>query len=216
MLLVGIVAEGVSDWMVLEAVMRNVHPEIEFRRIQPDQALAPRLGQGWRGVRNWCEEYGPQLETLMKGPSPNLDLLIIHTDCSMADKANAERPCPPASDTAEALRSVIKSWLNRYPAPPFVIMATPSKSSDAWVVATLDPQYAKFEEIECDKGAEDELVMRKFLRVKDGQVKKPGVRYEPLARAVGLRLDAVCNACTQASAFRMEFALAVIWQLWTR
>lgn len=132
MIRVGIVAEGPSDWYVLEAVMRTMSADLEFEHLQPDITLTnPR--NGWRGVKAWCEENGPRLELLMTGVVGRpLHLLVIHADCSMADKVGAGRPCPPAVDTARALRGVIGStWLRRLPMPMFVIIACPAQSHEA-------------------------------------------------------------------------------------
>ena len=217
MVRVGIVAEGPSDWLVLEEVwlvleevMRAVYAEIEFVRLQPDYTMTS-LGQGWRGVRAWCQENGPRLDLIMTGiPGRILHLLIIHADCSMADKAGVEHPCPPASDTAIALGKIIEvEWLGRDPKPDFVVIATPSQSSDAWAIATFDPPYANLAGIECDKWVEDEFVRRKFMKRKDGQVKKSAKRYEPIAARIGQAIDLVCHNCTQAETFRSDFRVAV-------
>jgi hypothetical protein len=212
MVRVGIVAEGRTDWLVLEQIMKNVHADIEFDYFQPDLTLLSGIGNGWRGVKAWCSEYGPRLELLRLGLlGKPLDLLIVHADCSMADKVGAERPCPPASDTALALGEVITtSWLNRIPLPDFVVIATPSKSSEAWVIATLDPPYSNLADLECDKGAEDELVRRKLLQGKVGRrVKKSIPVYAPLADRIGQSIDLVCTHCPQAEAFRSNFQAAV-------
>jgi len=211
MIRVGIVAEGVSDWLVLEAVMRQVHPDIEFQRLQPEYTLVSKIGYGWRGVKAWCEEYGSRLEEIMKGVvGKPLHLLVIHADCSMADKVGVERNCPPASDTGDALLEVVsQSWLRWNQSADFVVIATPSKSSDAWVVASLDPVYANLPDLECDHEAEVELTRRRLLRLKNGQVKKSATAYAPLAAKVGERLDHVCSCCSQAHGFRSRFQDAV-------
>jgi hypothetical protein len=211
MLRVGIVAEGPSDWLVLQEVMKSVHPDVEFVSLHPDQTLSQSLGQGWRGVRAWCVENGPRLELIMNGDSSRpLHILVIHADCSMADKANAEHPCPPASDTAVALAKVVESeWLGCKPRPEFVVIATPSQSSDAWVVATLDPSYVNLANIECDKAVEEEFVRRRLFRRRDGQVKKPGKVYAPIAARISQSIDHVCTHCPQAEAFRANFRNAV-------
>ena len=210
MLRVGIVAEGPSDWIVLEEVMKAVHAEIEFVRLQPDQTLTS-LGQGWRGVRAWCTENGPRLELLMTGLTGRpLHILVIHADCSMADKAGAAHPCPPASDTALALGEIIEvRWLGRAPRLDFVVIATPAQSSDAWAIATFDPPYANLAGIECDKAVEDEFIRRKLLKRKNGQVKKPSRIYEAIAARIGQSIDLICSHCLQAETFRSDFRVAV-------
>jgi hypothetical protein len=209
MLRVGIVAEGKSEWFVLEEMMRALHPDIDFQRIRPDFLVAG-TPYGWRGVKAWCQEFGSRLETFMTGvQGKKLDLLVIHADCSMAHNEGAARPCPPASDTAEALRKVvIHQWLGLAAQPPFVLVTHPSKSTDAWVVASLEPPYKKLAGIECDDAVENELVARHLLRKKDGEVKKPENKYRPLAEHAAKRLAEVCLSCSQAARFVDDFRAA--------
>jgi hypothetical protein len=216
MLRVGIVAEGPSDWFALEEFMRVLHPAIEFVHLSPDPILGARAPTGWKNVRAWCREFGPHLEVFMTGiPGQPLHLLVIHVDCSMAHNENAERPCPPASDTAHSLREVvIGTWLNRNPKPSFLILATPSKTTEAWIAPTLDPPHPNLGNIECDLGAEDELALRRLLPRKDGAVKKQARRYRPLAEQIGVQINRVCDHCSQASSFRHEFSLAACWVDW--
>jgi hypothetical protein len=209
MIRVGIVAEGSSDWIILEEVMKIVHDDLEFQHIQPDQTLASKRPFGWRGVKAWCEEFGPKLESFMTGITPKLDLLVIHADCSIADKIGLERPCPPPSDTADGLKTEIaKKWLGRKIRPEFVVLVTPSKSTDAWVVASLRPPYSRLANVECELGVEDELVRRRRLRRKGDQIKKPAYQYSQFAAELRSAFERVCKYCTQASLFRSEFTLA--------
>jgi hypothetical protein len=223
MLRVGIVAEGRSDWLVLEEVMKTVHPEIEFVRLQPDQTLFAGIGQGWKGVRAWCRENGHRLEVIMHGITGDpIQILVIHADCSMADEEEIHHPCPPAIDTAVALAEVVETkWLGCDPIPEFVVVATPAQSSDAWVVATLDPPYANLADIECDKSVEDELIKSQWgeikrLRKRDGEVKKPTSAYRPFAERVGQKIELVCTHCPQAEVFRSNFRVAVARSLPTQ
>jgi hypothetical protein len=211
MLRVGIVAEGPSDWIVLQEVMKTVHSETEFVRLHPNQILSSRLGQGWRGVKAWCVENRSQLDLIMAGGGESpLNVLVIHADCSMANKAKLDRPCPPASDTAIGLARAIEiEWLGCDPRPEYIVIATPSQSSDAWVVATFDPPYANLADIECDKAVEEEFVRRKLLRRRDGQVKKPAKLYSPLASRINQTIELVCHHCSQAEEFRKNFRAAV-------
>jgi hypothetical protein len=207
MLRVGIVAEGKSEFFVLEEIMRAVHSDIDFVEIQPEFS-AVRLPHGWKGVRAWCQENGGRLRTILQGRQ--IDLLVIHTDCSMAHNAGAAHPCPPASSTADALREVILGqWLGLPSQPPFVLVTTPSKSTDAWVVAALEPPYRKLASIECEWEVENELVARGLLRKKEGAVKKSPLRYQPLSEHVARQLPTVCSRCSQAARFVDEFRAAV-------
>jgi hypothetical protein len=209
MLRVGIVAEGKSEWFVLEEMMREIHPDIDFQRIRPDIS-ATGIPYGWRGVKAWCQEFGGRLGTFMTGvQGKKLDLLVIHADCSMAHNEGAARPCPPAADTVDALRDVVVTrWLGLAAQPPFVLVTHPSRSTDAWVVASLEPPYKRLATIECDDAVENELVARHLLRKKDGEVKKPENRYRPLAEDSAKHMDKVRAHCTQAARFIEEFRAA--------
>lgn len=207
MLRVGIVAEGKSEWLVLEAIMRSLVSDIEFVRLRPDFTLTSGAPHGWKGVRAWCREFGGKLEAFMRGvKGREIHILLIHADCSMAHNEGADRPCPPAANTADALRGVILvQWLGCETPPALLVVTTPSKSTDAWVVAALDPPYRRLADIECDMAVENELVARRLLRKKDGEVKKPEERYRPLAELVARRLEVVLAHCTQAARFVTEF-----------
>jgi hypothetical protein len=207
---VGIVAEGKSDWLVLEAVMKSVHPDMEFERLRPDMTLASRSPHGWRGVRAWCQENGSRLEVLMRGVLGRpLHLLVVHADCSMAHNESVNLPCPPARATADALREVItRSWLGSESLPRFVILATPSRTVDSWVVAALDPPYEGKVPLECDERVERELVARGLLRAKNGEVKKPEARYGPLVQGMVQKLERVRTSCPEGERFRSEVAAA--------
>ena len=81
------------------------------------------------------------------------DLLVAQVDADVAgmtyrsgkidDKTNdlpCEKPCPPPSDTTDALRAVILRWMGESRTPDRVVLCTPSKSLEAWVVAALYPK----------------------------------------------------------------------------
>ncbi len=224
MLRVGVVSEGVSDFLILCEVMRQLRPDAEYINLHPPRDNSSTLGQGWMGVRGWCTRYGANLETFMAEFSGNpLHLLIIHADCSMAKEVGAGRPCPPPADAAGALAKVIdETWLRRVPRPPFVVLALPSMTTDTWAVATLDPPYTNLAAIECDRAAEDQLTKSVWgeirplrLRPKQAGIKHRGVKksasaYTPFAERVGLNLPLVLTLCPQAQAFRADFDRAVI------
>jgi hypothetical protein len=209
-----VVTEGPSDLLVLRAVIEKLAPDAAVVPVHPEVPLnaypeyrAARggadRGTGWKGVRAWCQEFGPTLELFMAAVvGEEYDALVVHVDASMADKVGAENACPPARATTDALRRVITlTWLGREELPASVILATPSKSTDAWVVATLTNPPVN---LECDKGIEGELVRRRLLRRRDGEVKKPRTRYERLARGVADHWTVVQRHCSEANRFGIE------------
>ena len=206
-----IVTEGTSDFLVLRAVIRKAIPDAEVVPVHPEVPLGayPEYhravgtagrGTGWRGVKAWCEDYRETLQFFMRAVvGDEYDALVIHVDASMADKVGAERQCPPARATTDALRDVVlRDWLRHPDAPWFLAFATPSKSTDAWVVAAL---RIPARDLECEKGVEAMLCRRRYLRRKDGRVVKPRSRYEPLANRVAKHLALVRKRCTEADRF---------------
>ena len=201
---VGIVTEGPSDFRALSAVLESVVPGAEMQHLWPE---TPAIGRptGWRGVKSWCLENGSRLEVLLRGvPGREIDVLVVHVDCSMADKPGARRPCPPARDTADALRAVVfQDWIGRV-APCWLIVVTPAQTTDAWVVAALEPAYTPTITLECDQAVENELVRRKLLRRKGDEVKKPAAVYAGLVKQIVDRLSTVRSLCLEADRFCLE------------
>jgi hypothetical protein len=156
-----LVSEGPSDYVVLREIVQKVIPDAEVIPLHPELPLAAypeyteavggvRRGAGWRGVKAWCEEYqGEDLELLLRGVvGREYDALIVHVDASMADKLGIDAACPPASATTDPLRRVVvEEWLAFETPPPYLLLATPSKMTDAWVVATRWPEHP---DLECD------------------------------------------------------------------
>lgn len=206
---IGIVAEGPSDCAVLEVLIRATLPGTDIERIRPDMTLESHSPHGWRGVRAWCQENGQQLTLLMTGViDRKLDAIVVHADCSMLHNVDEnEYECPPAQTAADALRLIIaRDWLQRHPLPPTVVVVTPAQQTDAWIVAALDPPYANLASIECEDGIDSELVRRRLLRRKEGEVKKNGRAMAPLLQLLEERLDIVYEVCSEAVRFRDDIA----------
>ncbi|MFO0628904.1 MAG: hypothetical protein U0325_25235 [Polyangiales bacterium] len=216
------VAEGLSEFVVVEALLAAIEPGAEFERLWPNTQVGGRP-YGWRGVKAWCEENSSKLETFLRGvEGREIDLLVVHLDGTMAHNVKAQRPCPPAKDTADALRGVIGTWLARTPLPPWLVPMTPMQSTDAWVVAALFPPYIPKRclgcaaagtgcphPLECDPDPESDLVRRKLLRRKNGEVKKPERDYLPLAKGAAAAWATVSARCTEAARFEQELRAAV-------
>ncbi len=208
---IGIIAEGRSDWDMIEGITNSLFPDLDFVEICPDYdnpERKPNKPFGWRGVKAWCEENGQLLDILMKGvKGKELDILIIHIDASMADKVINPLPaCPRARQTTDPLRDIIiTQWLNYAILPDYVVLVTPSKMTDTWIVATLNPNTIN---IECDLTVENVLVGRGLLRKKGGKVKKPSHRYLPLVKRVVQNITQVRIDCTEADRFINEFQTA--------
>ncbi len=169
---VGLVAEGPTDGIVIEAALRSIlGPDRPFvlNLIQPEGSVAfGALGTGWVGVYRWCKQAAQNGRGRLGGFEllfTTHDLVLLHLDADVAamkyedgslvpeagDGAlPCEKECPPAEATTEALREVLLSWVNENTEPPKVALCLPSKSTEAWVVlAVLPDDPAAGPGIEC-------------------------------------------------------------------
>lgn len=164
---IALVAEGVTDYEVLNAAIEFMLNGRSFvlTLLQPEGSIAftgggnaGPLGGGWKGVYRWClqatQRSGGKLsdDPLFLGQ----DLLLLHVDADVAGEdpsknaANpipelagmlpCDQPCPPPSATTDSLRKVILSWVGEAKTPPKTVLCTPSKSTEAWVMAAFFPK----------------------------------------------------------------------------
>ena len=155
--------EGTTDAIALEAILSAVFPdtEFEFQTLQPEGSLAfdsdlfSETGYGLSGVYRWIGQAIQEGDGSISDCSAlnNNDLLIIQVDADVAHKTyqsahirNAPRndlpcdqACPPASAATNALQAVILNWLGEHACPKKVVLCTPSKSIDTWVLAAVCP-----------------------------------------------------------------------------
>lgn len=84
---IGIVGEGPTDYLVLKCMIDQITGEVnDYLRIQPEQNMLGEYGNGWKGVWNWCEATGQNLDKIMKGIIPQIDMIIIQMDGDVARK----------------------------------------------------------------------------------------------------------------------------------
>ena len=156
--------EGPTDVIVLEAVLKALLPDadFEFQTLQPEGSVAfdsapfNGTGVGWVGVYRWSLQAAREGGGSVSGSSAlsNHDVLIVHVDADVASETYAsgkirdaprddlpcEQPCPPPDKTTNALRAVVLNWLGEHGCPPRVVLCTPSKSTEAWVLAAVWPE----------------------------------------------------------------------------
>lgn len=126
----GVVAEGKTDYYILKSVvaeLSGLDPVIKM--IQPELSRTfQELGEGWKGVRNWCLQCKDVYGGLS---SRSFAALIIHVDADIASDAeiNCEKPCPPASDTVDALREVVLGWVGDQRLPERIVLCIPPNAS---------------------------------------------------------------------------------------
>jgi len=224
---VAFVVEGPTDYAALLAAVRALLNGRDFvpTIIQPElnENLAAQTAGGWGGVYKWCRQAVQQTH----GPVRNNpvfsshDLLVIQVDADVArknysnyeitdapnDDLPCEEDCPPPSATTDALRSVMLGWLDENSVPPGVVLCTPSKSIETWVLVALFPndQSARNPNVECRW--DGEVRLRKYGLVKSGQ--KLIAKYHANEAGICAAWPVVRGKCSEAERFSQEFLALV-------
>ena len=217
--------EGPTDKIVLEAILCALLPgrEFEFQMLQPEGSAAFGMNAGWVGVYRWCRQVACEGGGSVSGSSAlsNHDVLIVHVDADVAGKTYAsgsirdalcdddlpcEEPCPPPNKTTNALRAVVLNWLGESACPPRIVLCTPSKNIEAWVLAAVRPENNVVwrDDWECHSDPEDQLKAlpkhRRFRKRQDDYRRKQSEIKEAWP-TVSARL-------TEGARFKKEFLAA--------
>lgn len=210
MTVIGVIAEGPTDYLVLEAAIQRILPEAEVLPLHPEfdesglmSGSREGVSFGWRGVKAFCQTISGAVDNFMRTDlNRPIDCLVVHVDCSMADKIGVERPCPDPMDTARALKSaVFRDWLGEDEDTGRLLIATPSKEIESWIVAGLQIDRCSQEHIECDKGVAMELVHAGILRMKNGTPKKSQRIYREFVIEFAQNWHLVASSCSTAADF---------------
>lgn len=217
-----LVAEGPTDKILIEAAVSGILEGRPFilNQLQPEASLAfgfGPFGGGWGGVYLWCRQA-----LVRSGGSFEADplfefhdVLVLHLDADVAREkygsANIQEdagdlpcaePCPPAQATTDRLREVLSRWAGGPRTPYPTVLCTPSKSTDAWVVAALfptDPAVLDGNH-ECRSHGQQPLRLR---------IEKSEYTYESHRKAVREAWLTVTEICTEARRFSDDFRTAV-------
>ena len=228
---VAVAVEGATDAIVLEAILSATIPGGEFvlQTLQPERSAAfraasfGRTGAGWAGVYRWSRQAVTEGGGSASGSSElsNHDVLIVQVDADVAGETYArgnirdaphddlpcEEPCPPPHHTTDALRDVILNWLGECECPRRIVLCTPSKSIETWVLAAVWPNNALVRrgDWECHRHPEGQLGAlpraRRFRKRQDDYRRKQAEIEKAWSR-VSARL-------TQAARFEAELLAAI-------
>ena len=216
---IGLVAEGVTDQIVIEAALKAILPQaFVLTLLQPEPTHANR-GGGWCGVFKWCRDLQSRGYTGLAGdPTLDLfDLVMLHLDADVAEKSYADcgtamgnagagfpglpcaRPCPPPEDTVTVLREVLLAWLGIPQEDAKTLFCMPSKSTESWLASAILPDlHPLLDGIECKSGVSTglaQLPMAQRVRSKSAPA------YRNHQRTITADWAKVCSTCAQAHAF---------------
>jgi len=215
---IALVAEGVTDQVIIEAALRAILPYPFILTYQPPERTRPDLGEGWGKVMKWCREFHVRgYAALESDPTLDLfDIVILHLDADVADKSYAHcgprmvemaqkdclatlpcpAPCPPASAAIDNLKIVFLSWLGVTNIGSKSVFCIPSKSSEAWLLAARFYNNTNLMEgLECN-----ELVQLP----KTQRIKKSRISYQRHASSISSFWTTVRQICPQAEVFHND------------
>ena len=228
---IGLVVEGPTDAIVLKAGLAAFLDNPFITRTLQSEVPPDKTGAGWGGVFWWCRQMAAGgFRFLGQHPTlDHLDLVVIQIDADVAGfnylDANirepglsdlpCELPCPPASDTAEALYSVICGWLAPSRLNGKAVICIPSKCMESWVAAALyapaDPGLAK--DLECFKEIAGYLNAKpsqnRLIRMHNGKPRKIKPRYQAVETDITRNWNYVCQYCPQAEKFQSAVKTAI-------
>ncbi len=143
-------------------------------------------------------------------------MLVVHVDADVAEKKYTDgsirdaeyedlpcvAPCPPPERTTNALRSVVLNWLGEPVCPPRIVLCTPSKNIEAWLLAAVwpDNNVIRRGNWECRSSPEHQLralpKARRFERTPDDYKARQGRLTEAWPQ--------VSETLTEAARFERE------------
>ena len=104
---IGIVCEGPTDFIIIKQIIDMLtSEENKYFKLQPEETLDGKNGNGWKGVLKWCRDNWDEREKLMHQVQPEIDFLVIHMD---GDVSRKEKPshCGCSSSIGCELRGTI-------------------------------------------------------------------------------------------------------------
>jgi hypothetical protein len=231
---IALVAEGVTDYEVLNAALESMLSgrSFDLKLLQPEGSVAftgmghaGELGGGWKGVYRWCLQAKQRSAGRLSGDPLffNYDLLLIHLDADVAneDPANSkigaipelagvlpcDQPCPPPNATTNALRKVLLSWVGETVTPLQTVLCTPSKSTEAWVMAAIFPTDREVVKKgwECYAKPENRLGQQPFRQ----RFSKTQANYQTRKSQLQAAWPAVVARLTESRRFQDEFSAAL-------
>lgn len=226
---IALVVEGPTDAIVLKAALSAfLDNSFIATTLEPSDVFGVTR-QGWRGVYDWCRQVAtvPSPSLLLNPVMAEFTLTIIHLDADVAEKSYASAgittprvedlpcayPCPPATDTVNALRTVVQGWLHPMECSAACLVCIPSKCIESWIVAAIyaqaDPDIRN--DLECadqlmaylsTKPNRSRLVRKREKPTGKKYWQKITNRYFSMSRSITDNWDTVKKYCDQAAAFQ--------------
>lgn len=215
---VAVVCEGPTDKILLDDLIEHFLGHENFRStlVQPMlSAIAGDFGPnggGWGGVLRWCAQtVGDGIAFTDTAISKNNDLIIVHLDVDVTREPalahlGLARPCPMARSACDSLRAHVLTLLKVGVQPANVVFCVPADSTEAWVIAALDPNLAESNPVwECFVKPESKLPL---VQVDSKTVGKSKAQYTRIVDKVISGWGSAKSQCPEAARFESEFRTA--------
>lgn len=226
---IGLVAEGETDYVIIEAALKAILPiPFVMNLLQPDKTY-PKTGGGWCGVNKWCSAYKARGASSLKTDTTlqRFDLIILHVDADIAEKnyadcgkvwssdsahnkwtplPTANLPCPPVHTAINIVSKAILSWLGITALDACTVLCIPSKASEAWLIAAaFSPDHRLQQNIECHPKLETALA----ALPKSERIRKCIPEYRKHAKTITANWEGVTRTCSQAGEFTDSISAAL-------
>jgi hypothetical protein len=219
-LAIGLVAEGVTDFVIIEAALKVCLGRSFVLTLLQPEATRPEIQGGWGGVYKWCRASEARgFGSLEKDPTlSGFDLLIIHVDADVAGKAYSDisveapetvlplpcaRPCPPPEATVASLEKVVLSWLGYGELGEKTLFCIPSKATESWLAVAVASDLPRIMEgLECSLSMEERLASLP----KERRIRKCKHCYQEHSDEVRAHWPLIADRCVQARRFQRELA----------
>jgi hypothetical protein len=227
---IALVGEGITDFEIVRAAIDSMIEgrSFDLKLLQPEGSItftgvgqAGPFGGGWKGVYEWCRQAVARGDGSLSGDPLfiSYDLLVIHIDADVAseDPANdsvdpiAElagqlpcvQACPPPGTTTDAIRLVLLSWVGEEHRPGRMVFCTPSKSTEAWVMAAFFPTDKEMRRNgwECHPDPASRLAQQP----KGRRFRKSHADYEKRAPQFRIAWPKIVAELSEAARFQNEF-----------
>jgi len=173
---VGVICEGSTDFVVIEALALELlsadecvllHPDFDKLRSTGDPTHAP----GWQGVRKFLQTSGPALFLGV------YDVIVIQVDASIRKLKELKLPGLEGEENGlESLQTHVESWAVEG-LPESAIITLPREELEAWLLAA----HTHVKDIELVGDPAGELVARGLIGMKRGKPDKDAKVYRQLA-----------------------------------
>jgi hypothetical protein len=173
---VGVICEGITDYVVLGEVVKTQRSVDRLTLLQPPRDRLTGPGPGWQGVRQFLKTEGAGLDIGVH------DLVVVHVDADIrTDPAISRQLSVDEEDpgSLERLCDHVKSWFVGGVSANAVIVL-PREATDAWLLAA-HTNIVRPETVEDPSAV---LAERGLIGQRDGRPLKSAEDYRQLSQAL--------------------------------